>query len=192
MATARRPRSSGPRGKRGRLPPWASLLLGLTLGIAVVLIIQLLIPRAGSNDGLAGLFKAKRTVPTAVPTKRAEPASLRPKLDFYTVLPEIETVLPDRSTRAKVAKVAPPEENVGYVLQAGSFANYEDADQLKAKLALQGLQAHIQKVSIEDKGEFHRVRLGPYDSVQALDAASQQLTKMGIKPMRLKVKKTAG
>jgi cell division protein FtsN len=190
VAAARRPRASSGGKRAARLPGWAILLLGLTLGVAVVLITQLLIPRAGSSDGLAGLFKAKQPAPAA-PAKRTEPAAPKPKLDFYTVLPEIETVLPDRG-RTKIVKATPPEEGVGYVLQAGSFASYEDADQLKAKLALQGLQAHIQKVSIEGKGDLHRVRLGPYENLHDLDNASRQLTKMGIKPMRLKVKKGAG
>lgn len=166
------------------------LLLGLTLGIASVLVIQLVMKRAGSHDGLAGLFaKTKRAEPAA--PKRPEPVVAKPKLDFYTVLPEVETVLPDRN-RTKSTKTERPEEGVRYILQAGSFATFQDADQLKAKLALQGLQAQIQKVTIEGKGDYHRVRLGPYEKVEELDAASLQLSKLGLKPIRLKVKKDAG
>ncbi len=184
-----RARSTG-RGVRKGLPRWVVLLLGLTLGIASVLIAQIVMKRSGSNDGLAGLFaKTKRADPP--PPKRAEPAVAKPKLDFYTVLPEVETVLPDRN-RAKAAKAERPEEGVRYILQAGSFASFQDADQLKAKLALQGVQAQIQKVTIEGRGEYHRVRLGPYERVEELDAASLQLAKLGLKPIRLKVKKDAG
>ena len=70
-----------------------------------------------------------------------------------------------------------------------SCAGFEEADQLKAKLALSGLVAQIQKISIEGKGEYHRVRLGPYGNIDQLDATAQQLLKMGIKAIRLKVKK---
>jgi cell division protein FtsN len=188
MAAPRRVRSASKR----RMPGWVILLLGLTLGIAAVLIIQLVTNRSGSHDGLAGLFRASPRPPAAPEsTTRNERAPVRPKLDFYTVLPEVETVLPDRSS-GKTARTQRAEEGTSFVLQAGSFASYEDADQLKAKLALQGLQGQIQKVSIEGKGDFHRVRLGPYDNLKELDNASQQLAKMGIKPMRLKVKKGAG
>lgn len=184
-----RARSTG-RGARKGLPRWAVLLLGLALGVASVLITQIVMKRSGSNDGLAGLFaKTKRSEPA--PQKRSEPVAAKPKLDFYTVLPEVETVLPDRH-RAKPAKTERPEEGVRYVLQAGSFASFQDADQLKAKLALQGVQAQIQKVTIEGKGDYHRVRLGPYERVEDLDAASLQLGKLGLKPIRLKVKKDAG
>jgi cell division protein FtsN len=188
VAQTRRPRS----GSKRPLPGWAILLLGLTLGVAVVLITQLVTSRTG--DGLAALFRPapKRSAPPTETVKRSEPTAVKPKLDFYTVLPEVETVLPERAAKAKEVKVEKPEAGTSFILQASSFANFEDADQLKAKLALQGLQAHIQKVSIEGKGDFYRVRLGPYDSEKALDDASQQLSKMGLKPMRLKVKKGAG
>jgi cell division protein FtsN len=97
-------------------------------------------------------------------------------------------VLPERRARAKPVK-AKPEEGVSYILQAGSFAGFEEADQMKARLALAGLVAHIQKIIIEGKGEYHRVRLGPYEKIEQLDATAIQLQKMGIKAIRLKVKK---
>lgn len=178
--------------RRKGLPGWAWLLLGLSLGVASVLLTQLIVQRSGSNDGLAGLFSSKPKSVEPPPPKRAEPTLLKPKLDFYTVLPELETVLPERGARAKQPKPERADAGVRYVLQAGSFASFEDADQLKARIALQGLQAHIQRVAIEGKGEFHRVRLGPYEKLEELDAANQQLSKIGIKALRLRVKKGAG
>jgi cell division protein FtsN len=185
-------RSYGHRSGAKRLPGWVWLLLGLTLGMASVLLTQLVVKRAGSRDGLAGLFAAKLTSPEPTPAKRPEPAPPKPKLDFYTVLPEIETVLPDRNPRSRTSNTERAEPGARYILQVGSFASFEEADQLKAKLALQGLQAQIQKVAIEGKGEYHRVRLGPYQSLDALDAVNQRLSKLGIKALRLKLKGTAG
>jgi cell division protein FtsN len=180
-------RSAGAR----RVPGWLLLLLGLALGASVVLMTQLIMNRAGSKDGVAGLF-TRTSKPQERPTPKPEAVPAKPKLDFYTVLPEVETVLPDRNPKTKSPKVERPEEGARYVLQAGAFASFEDADQLKAKLALQGLQAQIQKVTVEGRGEFHRVRLGPYDRIEDLDTVNQQLGKMGIKPIRLKVKRSAG
>lgn len=175
-----------------RMPGWVWLSLGLTLGIASVLLTQLVVNRAGSKDGLAGLFAARPKPAGTAPAKRPAPVPPKPKLDFYTVLPEIETVLPDRSSRAKTAATERTEPGARYMLQVGSFASFEEADQLKARLALQGLQAQIQKVVIEGKGEYHRVRLGPYKRLEDLDAANQQLSKLGIKALRLKLKGTSG
>ena len=169
---------------RKRMPGWLVLLFGLALGIASVLVTQLVLKRSGAGDGIAGLFSAKPAEKPA-PKKPVETPSPKPKFDFYTVLPETETVIP----RQKSAKAAKPEEGVSFVLQAGSFASFDDADQLKARLALTGLVAHIQTVTIEGRGEYHRVRLGPYERIQDLDAADQQLRKLGMQPIRLKVKK---
>lgn len=180
-------------GKSPTLPGWALLLAGLALGVAFALLADLVAGRPGSNDGLAGLFSGRPEAPPPAPPPVAPAAQpTKPKLDFYTVLPEVETVLPDRGARPARSRSEQPDESVRYVLQAGSFARYVEADELKARLALQGLQARIQKVTIEGKGEYHRVRLGPYDTLEALDAVSRRLSDMGIQPLRLKVRRDAG
>lgn len=187
-----RRRTQGRPSKAKHLPGWALLLLGLALGIASVLLTQLVLKRAGSNDGIAGLFATRVKPVEPAPAKPPEPPPLKPKLDFYTVLPEVETVLPDRNGKPQRTRAERRDDDARYILQAGSFASFEDADQLKARLALQGLQARIQKVTVEGKGEFHRVRLGPYQRLEDLDAASQQLSKLGIKTLRLRVKAGGG
>jgi cell division protein FtsN len=196
MAQARR-KSSGGRSGRGRR--WLTLLLGVGIGIACVVLFQFVEKRWHAKDGIASLFKAKPAeVKKAEPEKKEpEPAkTAKPKYDFYTILPETETLLPDRGARARPDKAAKPEkseEGVNYILQAGSFGNYKDADELKAKLALSGLVAHIQRISIEGRGDYYRVRLGPYTTLDKLEAAEQQLRQLGLgKPMALKVKKGAG
>jgi cell division protein FtsN len=141
--------------------------------------------------------------PRAVtPTKSGAPAKApKPHFDFYTLLPG-ETVLPDsrpprdgaktakRPTPGKTAKVEP--ESSTFVLQAASYASFDEADRLKAKLVLSGLEARIEKVTIENKGDFYRVRLGPYASIDELDATDKRLTELGIRALRLRVKKAAG
>lgn len=196
MASRRKPsaRKKSSRGwkKQLYLPGWALLLAGLALGVVFVLLAQLVTGRSGSKDGLAGLV-ADRAAPQEEPARATPaPAPAKPKLDFYTVLPEVETVLPERAARSRPDPAPPAQKNVRYVLQAGSFARFEDADQLKARLALQGLQAQIQKVTIEGKGEYHRVRLGPYDKLEDLDAVNRRLSEMGIETLRLKVRRNAG
>ena len=60
---------------------------------------------------------------------------------------------------------------VVYYLQAGAFQNAADADNLKARLALAGLEAQIQTATVPDKGVWHRVRMGPYSNAQDLEKA---------------------
>jgi len=168
------------------------VLLGLALGTGITLGIQYFRSHAPSGSGLKSLFSAKPEAAESKPVTPAAPAP-KPKLDFYTVLPEVETVLPERTARAaKPARPEPAEAGARYMLQAASFASFEEADRLKAKLALSGFEAQIEKVSIEGKGNFFRVRLGPYRNTQDLDTASQKLAHMGIKTIRLKIRKASG
>jgi cell division protein FtsN len=195
MATRRRTSSGGSRGSKKRVA--LTLLLGVGIGIALLALYQFAEKRWHTRDGIATLFdtsgKPAKPESHREEPKKEEPRREKPRYDFYTILPETETVLPDRSHREKpekAAKVEKSEESVSYILQAGSFAAFKDADELKAKLALGGLVAHIQKISIEGKGDYYRVRLGPYDKLDKLDAAEQQLRQLGVgKPMAIKVKK---
>lgn len=177
----------------GSWPTWSLLALGLAVGIALTVLLQLLAHRTNApGSGLNTLFSSAekpRRATDKTPAAEA-PAARIPKYDFYTILPEIETVLPEKESAAtsRPAGAAPPAD-VSYVLQAASFARFEDADRLKAKLTLNGLVAHIQKVVIEGKGEYHRVRLGPYNNLNELDAADQRLRKLGIRGLRLKLKR---
>ncbi|OGI48233.1 MAG: hypothetical protein A3E57_05655 [Candidatus Muproteobacteria bacterium RIFCSPHIGHO2_12_FULL_60_33] len=186
MAQARR-RSSR---SRFRKPGWLLLVVGIGIGVAGVMLWQMYSHRGDGRGGLANLFSSfSKPAQKVAVKKEPEPAKLpKPKFDFYTILPETETVLPEWRSKTKAAK-AKPEEGVSYILQAGSFAGFEEADQMKAKLALSGLVAQIQKITIEGKGEYHRVRLGPYEKIEQLDATAVQLQKLGIKAIRLKVKK---
>ncbi len=75
-----------------------------------------------------------------------------------------------------------------YVIQAGSFQNPVDADNVKAKLALLGLQASIEPASLPDKGTWYRVRLGPYRSLRDINAVRGQLAQAGVDATLLKVR----
>ncbi|MFQ5993516.1 MAG: SPOR domain-containing protein [Acidiferrobacterales bacterium] len=174
------------------MPNWAFVAIGLAIGITLTTLVQVFIERGTSPDsGLNTLIRraTKAGAPEREPASAPTTKTAKPKFDFYTILPEIETVMPEsepaRATRP--AKVTSQKKNVSYVLQAGSFAKFEDADRLKARLALNGLVASIQRVTIQGKGEYHRVRLGPYDNLKELDVTNRRLNELGIRALRLKV-----
>jgi cell division protein FtsN len=193
MAKARR-RSPSRAGKKWHGP--LLLIVGLLLGAVLMWGTQYYLYRDGKPfSGLAGLFaagkKAMDKPREAKPQPEAEHQP-KPKFDFYTILPEVETVLPEpKAAGKKTAKIEAPEAGVVYVLQAASYGNLNDADHLRATLLLNGLEAHIEKISIQGKGDYYRVRLGPYSSLDALDAANGKLAKLGIKAIRIKVRKGA-
>ena len=73
-------------------------------------------------------------------------------------------------------------------VQAGAFQNAPDADNLKARLALLGVQASIQTTTLPDRGVWHRVRLGPYGSVEELNRTRDTLKNNGIDTTLIKVR----
>ena len=50
---------------------------------------------------------------------------------------------------------------------------------MKAKMALIGLEAIIEPVSLEDKGVLHRVRVGPFVDMAQVNKAKSELKENG-------------
>lgn len=175
-------RRTGNQAGRG-FPAWLiALVVGLLLGVALALGFLLredfgggkLLPRPNP----AAQAPREPEPPVA---QKAEPAPARkPKYDFYTLLAERETVIPDTELRASrsTPEPAPAKPGERLSLQVGAFREARDAEAVKAKLALVGQVARIEMVTT-DSGVWHRVRLGPYDSLQALESARQTLTANG-------------
>jgi len=120
----------------------------------------------------------------------SEKQTKRPRFEFYTMLPEMEVAVPENELKSasKKTKKQVEKEGVTYVLQAGSFRDLAQADRLKAELALMGMPAQIQTVSIEGGKKWHRVRVGPFSNLQALNEARTELQNNGLKVMVLKVR----
>ena len=127
---------------------------------------------------------------TEVATEAPSPAAAETpeqRFDFYNMLPNFEVVIPEQETAvSQVGKADPIVEPGVYVLQAGSFAEYVDADRRRAQIALQGITSRIQKVSIDDK-TFHRVRIGPLDNLDELNGIRDQLRRAQIDVLRIRL-----
>jgi cell division protein FtsN len=139
--------------------------------------------------GIKNLVKS-RAVSTGSPVSKDTKKSSDPKpvFDFYTVLPEYETVVDEKQFIHEVQKPSRKQEAEStYILQAASYSSFKDADKLKAKLALNGLNSRIEKLSVEGKGQYYRVRLGPYSSTRTKKDVVKRLGELGIKPLHLKV-----
>lgn len=104
----------------------------------------------------------------------------KPRFEFYRVL----TDKPDSTTSpqavAKPAGKAAAKGKEAYFLQAGAFANADEADKLKAKLAMLGMEASVQATTLPDKTVWHRVRLGPYKTADEMNKASSVLKQNGV------------
>jgi cell division protein FtsN len=78
-----------------------------------------------------------------------------------------------------VPAVAAADDKVVYFLQAGAFREMSDAENTRAKLALLGFEASISDRT-SDAGVLHRVRVGPYTQVEAMNRARAKLIDSGI------------
>ena len=145
---------------------------------------------------------AKQVAPAGNATPNVPPAAAasgvadgKPRFEFYKVLTDKQDAAAaapakpaDKPQAAKpqAADSKPAAANEPNFLQAGSFSNADDAEKLKARLALLGIEASTQTVTIPDKGVWHRVRMGPYKNADEMNRARSLLKQNGMDatPMR--------
>jgi cell division protein FtsN len=98
------------------------------------------------------------------------------RYDFYEMLPNFEVVVPekDRDVKRDVPGAAKIERPGVYVLQAGSYRNQADAERIATQLKLQGIDAKVQRVAV-DNDVWHRVRIGPISDLGELNKVRKQL-----------------
>lgn len=182
---ARRKKAGAKRGGRGT-PAWLWLLTGILigLGLSYYLFAKGYIPQFGSEPSLAGK-------PSAADAEEMAPAREEPKksrYDFFTVLPEMEVVVPEQelSERSQPEETPPAQDDGNqYLLQVGSFRENSDAEEMKARLALLGMVARIQTVRVND-ATWHRVRVGPVSGARQADEMRRRLADSGIDSLVLK------
>ena len=136
----------------------------------------------------------QRAEAAPAPSLEREPQAPKPRFDFYTILPEMEVVVPEPEPVPEPAQQTPrsvPQAKAKpaarYMLQMGSFRKFADADRLKASLALVGIEAEIQRVNIKRGETFYRVRSGPYNR-DKVNALSSRLKRNKINSLVIKLK----
>ena len=178
------------------------MMLGIAVGVVAVVLYQGAM--SGDPDRMgAGISQLLRSSDTSDPESAPEAVSAgvetpaRASFDFYTVLPEIEHVipetdLPDPAGAATAAESAQAREDPApqgsfYMLQAASYDNRREAERMKARLAITGFEPSIQQISVQGQGDFFRVRVGPFPSMATMESANRVLADMNIRALRLKV-----
>lgn len=181
------------------IPGWIWMIAGLIIGLFVALLIYIKDNSSGKlaiTETVSKVFQTQkqtdvRDVKKGLENKAPEPpTSNKPKFDFYTILPELEVAIPEQElvNATNNSSTNNSEQNQQYILQAGSFKKFEEADKLKAKLALEGIEADIQKVKINDTDTWHRVRIGPLNNIKALNQTRRRLRDLGIASIVVKNK----
>lgn len=180
------------------------VFIGLILGLALAAGIAVYI----NKTPIPFLDKAKPAEKAAAPKAAATPnladtlkaapdkAGDKPRFDFYKILPGQEEPVSEQQIRqaAKDAAKATADGKASkdiFLLQAGAFQNPADADNLKAKLALLGVEASVEPTNLAEKGTWYRVRIGPYTKIDDLNRTRSTLAANGIEATLVKVKDAA-
>lgn len=170
-------------------PGWVWMLFGLSIGLSVAFAVYVNDRQpapntdsqsAASSQDTTGVDGEREAITVAdLPTAK--------RFTFYDDLPKFEVVIPEQEpdVAADVEPRAVLKAGV-YVLQAGSFSAYADADRRRVQLAFIGIESQIQRVSIDDR-TYHRVRIGPIDDLDELNILRNRLREERIEVLRIRL-----
>ena len=205
MSRDYKPSAEKPKSANQGSPFLSGLLIGVLLGIAASLGVVMFIKGGESPfthqdkieksvaDKMSETAKAEADAAAASEAEKAKNAGTdaanaddKTRFDFYTILPGSESKVTDEE-KAKLSDPQPSAVQTSYFLQVGAFQTAEEADNLKAKLALQGFEALVQTVTIPNKGVLHRVRVGPLKDLDQINKTKSDLIGNGFKADLIKM-----
>jgi cell division protein FtsN len=186
--------------RSGGSPMGVGILIGLLLGLCIALGVALYINKGANPFQQKKQPEAAKEAPVQEPAKSASSSTseksakagetspqTKPRFDFYKILPGTEEAVTDKEF--KRAPAASPKEV--YFLQVAAFQNPSDADNMKAKLALAGIEAQIQTATLPDGKVWHRVRVGPFSGQDELSKSRTALKENNIEANLIKVREPA-
>ena len=95
------------------------------------------------------------------------------------------TAAPNAPAAPAATAAADAPGDARYILQAGAFGASGDAETVKAKIAMLGLNARVESAQISGK-TVYRVRMGPYGTASELADAKSKLANGGLPAMAVK------
>lgn len=177
------------------------LFIGYALGIASAIGVWVLINQAPSP--FLTEEKLVKNKPDESITKKIQNNSVtkeidqvsvnKPRFDFYNILPGIDEPLTeepfDQVTQSTHTIINNANTTSDYFLQIGSYKNANEAERMKAELALLGMIASVQTTESSDKSTWYRVRIGPYSKIDEIDQMRASLQENGIEANFVKIPK---
>ncbi|QSX37672.1 SPOR domain-containing protein [Shewanella sedimentimangrovi] len=176
----RKPRGPASRGSRKKAaPPARKPWLLIAIVMAAVAAFGYFL---WSIKGSAEAPQAKQTAPktqAASPAKK-DPNALPPKpKEEWTYLEELENKQVEVDVPDDAMKSAGP-----YQMQCGSFRKQEQAEEMKAVIAFQGLEAQVRRVE-GSSGVWFKVVLGPFERRRDGEKAKHKLQNAGMNGCRI-------
>jgi len=177
-------------------------VLGLTIGLALAVVVALYVTRAptpfvaknGAPPGAENLNNLAQTDPNRLLQGKSpsQPVAPERQLSEGSALPGLSPAPEPQIVEVPPSVVesgggqtldksgpGPTGTNVSYYLQVGAYKTKADAEQQRAKLALQGFESKITRY--ENAGIlYYRVRLGPFPQFEQMNRVRARLTEAGI------------
>lgn len=186
MARKRRSRK-----QNNDFPGWVWMLFGLAIGLAVALAIYIQEPATVQVARQAPEPTRQAAQPAPAIDNNGESATAEEvpeqRFTFYDMLPAFEVEVPNEGAEVTIeAEPRAVTEPGAYLLQAGSFSKYEDAERRRAQLALHGIEAEVVPYRTPER-TFHRVRIGPIDDLDELNVLRSRLRQANIDVLRIRL-----
>jgi cell division protein FtsN len=168
-------------------------ILGLVIGLGIAVAVALYITNApvpfvskvrpaseSVNPATAGdPNKPLYAPPSSV--KGEAPGAAAPKADAASD-PKAAPPPAEKGTAA-----TPVDDGTRFLLQAGAFRSHDEADAMRARLALLGFDSRIFPLE-KDGTTLYRVRLGPYGNLEDINRIRKTMAENGIDVQLIRLK----
>ncbi|WP_458734215.1 SPOR domain-containing protein [Zobellella taiwanensis] len=164
-------------GGRARAPerriPWLALILALALlgGLGYLILL------------IKGSAAPPPAPPASAPAAAQQAAPVNPinqkPVEKWRYIEQLENkeIIVDVPKPADERNKPAPEPAKSYVMQCGSFRSADQAEQLKARIAFQGLASEVRR-SEGSNGIWYRVIMGPYPSQRAAEQDKHKMSRL--------------
>jgi cell division septation protein DedD len=122
-------------------------------------------PATNKLESPATQASRPKSAPLPEVTRSSEPPEAAPKVDKVEEKREVEPrrlAITESKPKAPAATRVSLSQNRDYTIQVSSFRSMDQASELKGRLSKKGYAAYVQSVDLNDKGTWHRVRIGNY------------------------------
>lgn len=177
-------------------------LLGLLLGIALGALLALAVAWYVTRHSPFRSQPASTTPPGDIPKEilamvqgqhnplRTEPNKSEPPATAPAPPAETPPTLPQPAAPTTTEPVAPPQSSLAppsaserWFWQVGAFGSEQEANRVRAELALMGVTSQVEPVRMDNGRTLYRVRVGPYASQQAAQTVRKRLQAAGYQPV---------
>jgi cell division protein FtsN len=177
------------------------IIIGLVIGLGIAVVVALVITKAATpftnkngksdkvdlpvtqmQDPNKPLYGSKDAVNQAAKEVAGSKAAEALKPVVVAGTPASTAAAPASAPVAQAVAASKPEavdDKYIYFLQVGAFKEVVEAESARAKLALVGVEASVSEKN-NDGAVLHRVRVGPFDHIDAMNKMRTKLSESGV------------